>query len=233
MAEAIVARRPSSALCSRHENTRDRDDDGRAAQPDRPLAARWRAHRLVPTMGALHDGHLSLVRETQSRADKVVASIFVNPAQFAPHEDFDRYPRDLASDAAKTGRRCARPDFRAGGRRDVSAGFCDADRGRRAFPRPGNRFPAAFLRRRGHGGRQAPDRGAAGRRDLRRKGLPAASRHPPPDRRSRPADRDHGRADHPRGRWPRDVVAQCLSLAGAADGRRPAQPRAARCRRGG
>jgi pantoate--beta-alanine ligase len=71
-----------------------------------PALRRWRDQArgksvaLVPTMGALHEGHLTLVRYARRKCDRVVVSIFVNPTQFAPHEDFGSYPRTWDTDVA-------------------------------------------------------------------------------------------------------------------------------------
>jgi pantoate--beta-alanine ligase len=76
---------------------------GEMARSAAALVSRGEACAFVPTMGALHDGHLALVTEAARRRPVTVVSVFVNPTQFGPHEDYLRYPRDLARDARLAG----------------------------------------------------------------------------------------------------------------------------------
>jgi pantoate--beta-alanine ligase len=88
----------------------------------------WRAQglrtALVPTMGALHDGHVELVAQGLRRADRIVVTIFVNPAQFGPNEDFALYPRDERADTGKLASAGAHLVFAPEPREIYPEGFC-------------------------------------------------------------------------------------------------------------
>jgi pantoate--beta-alanine ligase len=73
---------------------------GELRQAVRAIRAQGRRLALVPTMGALHEGHMSLIRAARQHADTVCVTIFVNPRQFGPNEDFDAYPRQMRQDCA-------------------------------------------------------------------------------------------------------------------------------------
>src|SRR5690606_5376640 len=99
---AAAGRAPDRALWRREARfmivARTREE---LAGPLAELRARGERLALVPTMGFLHEGHLSLVRPARELADRVALTIFANPAQFGPNEDLDRYPRDLEGDLEK------------------------------------------------------------------------------------------------------------------------------------
>ncbi|TIR14696.1 MAG: 4-phosphopantoate--beta-alanine ligase, partial [Mesorhizobium sp.] len=78
---------------------------------------------MVPTMGALHDGHVSLIGIALEKADRCVVSIFVNPTQFAPSEDLDKYPRQLARDLDRLAETGAQLTFTPGVAEMYPAGF--------------------------------------------------------------------------------------------------------------
>ena len=134
---------------------------------------------LVPTMGALHEGHRALVRAARERAASVVVSVFVNPTQFGPGEDFDRYPRTWDADLAALAEEGADLVFHP----EVDDVYPPGALGVTVDPGPlgvgaRGRGPARPLRRRADRRRQAVRPGPARPRAVRREGLPAA--HPDP-----------------------------------------------------
>ena len=201
-----------------------------------PPCARWRGEgervALVPTMGFLHEGHLSLVRLGKARADRVVASLFVNPTQFAPERGLRRLSARRGARRGAAGRRRLRPALCARRRRRCTR---RASPPRSASPASRRRWTGGAadpLRRRRHDRRQAAHPVPARRRDLRREGLPAAAGDQAHGARPRPAGRDRRRADRARGRRPRALLAQRYLTARRARRRAAAQRRPALGRRG-
>ena len=193
-----------------------------------PARREGRTIGLVPTMGALHDGHLSLIGAARAECDVVVVSLFVNPAQFNERADLERYPRREQRDADLAAAAGRGPAVRAVRRGGLPARLRDRRRGvRRDRPAGGRRPRRRALPRREHRRDEAARHGDARRRLLRPEGRPAGRRDPPAGRRPEPARPHPGLPDGARARRPGDVQPQRpperrAALAGARAAGRPA-----------
>ncbi len=167
---------------------------------------------FVPTMGALHHGHLTLAREARSRASVVVASIFVNPTQFGANEDLSRYPRDLEGDLRKLASVGVAAVFAPGRGSSIPPGKRRGS-GSAHWPSPCAEERAPGTSRGRDRRRKALRHRRPQRRSLREEGLPAASRHPSDGSRSVCPCRDRRHPDRARGGRSRDELAQRVPLA--------------------
>ena len=210
--------------------TRESLDDAYASLPVPSVRSARAARAAVFTMGALHEGHIALIRAARGEVGPtghVTVTVFVNPLQFGAGEDLERYPRTLKADLEV----CAAEDVdlvfapaadvlyptgRPGGAHRPGAAGLD--------PR-GGRAPRA-LRRRAHRGHEAAAHDPPGCHVLRREGLPAADPGAPHGRRPRPAGEGARRPHGPRGRRAGPLEPQPLPLRRGACARRgcPGRP---------